>query len=480
MNKLTQYLAFDLGASQARAILGSLHVDRFEMEVLHRFTTPLIEENGHLYWDLETIWNEFQKGLDIASRISENLCSLSVSSWGVDYVPLDAAGMALRNPYSYRDGRTSDIVDEVHSLIPDSVFFKKTGINMMPINTLYQIYWESRFDPVLFKNTVSRLNIADYFNYRFSGKRVSEKSLASTSQMLDIRTGNWMKELLDVLNLPAHTCPEIVPSSTILGKVIDHSSIDVVASCSHDTACAVATVSAVSKNHNRAFLSSGTWSLIGVERSGPILTDEAFEAGFTNESGPVNSVRFLKNLTGLWVLQQCEKEWKKSGQTYTYEELLNEAQHFSEAHPLPLIDLGDPRFSEPGNMVQKLYDCCSRSGSPLPETRGAVVAVILNSLALSYAEAVKQIRHITKESIDVIHIVGGGSKNRLLSQWTADTSGCTVQTGPVEATAIGNILLQARALGNMPAADTLKSALNTFETINTYTPSQKAGLNHEQ
>ena len=473
MNKITQYLAFDLGASQARAILGSLHADHFEMEVLHRFTTPLIEENGHLYWDIETIWNEFQKGLDIASRISENLCSLSVSSWGVDYVPLDAAGMALRNPYSYRDGRTSDIVDEVHSIIPESAFFKKTGINSMPINTLYQIYWESRYDPVLFRNTVSRLNIADYFNYRFSGKRVSEKSLASTTQMLDIQSGTWIKELLDELNLPCHTCPEIVPSSTVLGRVQGHPSMHAVASCSHDTACAVATVSAVSKNYHRAFLSSGTWSLLGLERAEPILTDEAFEAGFTNESGPANSIRFLKNLTGLWVLQQCEKEWKKSGQTYTYDELLDEAQVFSESQPLPHIDLGDPRFSEPGNMVQKLQDCCSRSGNPLPQTRGAMVAVILKNLALSYAEAVKQIHHVTQERIDVIHIVGGGSKNRLLSQWTADTSGCTVQTGPVEATAIGNMLLQARALGNIPAADTLKSALNTFETINTYMPSQK-------
>ncbi len=473
MDKPTQYLAFDLGASQARAILGTLHADDFEIEVIHRFSTPLIEQKGHLYWDLEVIWNEFQKGLDIASEMAEDLCSLSVSSWGVDYVPLNASGLALRNPYSYRDGRTQVIVDEVHSKISEAAFFKKTGINSMPINTLYQVYWDSRHDPDLFHNTLARLNIADYFNYRFSGKKVAEKSLASTTQMLDIKTGNWITELLEQLDLSADACPDIVSSATILGPVKDRPSIQVVASCSHDTACAVATVSAVSSDVRRAFLSSGTWSLLGVERSQPILTNDAFEAGFTNESGPGNSFRFLKNLTGLWVLQECEKEWKKMGQSYTYDELLKEAQTFADSQTVPFVDLNEPQFSEPGNMIHKLQTYCANAAFSVPQTRGALVATILKNLANSYAETVEQINRITDEKIELIHIVGGGSKNRLLSQWTADISGCNVQTGPVEATAVGNILLQARAMGNLPSVNSLKSALHKFEKVNSYLPSPK-------
>ncbi len=475
MKKPAQYLAFDLGASQARAILGTLHNDLFEMEVVHRFSTPLIQANGHLYWDLDAIWNELQSGLKSAIERSENLCSLSVSSWGVDYVPLDADGIALRNPYSYRDGRTQDIVDEVHSKIPESVFFKQTGINSMPINTLYQVYWESGNDPYLFRKTACRLTIADYFNYLFSGKMVTEKSLASTTQMLETGTGNWITKLLGQLGLSDDACPELVPSSTVLGKVRGYPFIDAVASCSHDTACAVATVSFINGGGKSVFLSSGTWSLLGVQRQDAILTDEAFKAGFTNESGPGNSIRFLKNMTGLWVLQQCEKEWKNAGERYTYDDLMNEARSFAASGRVPSVDLSAPQFSEPDDMIQKLFHSCSNETDPIPMTRGALVAVILKSLANSYAHTVKQIHQITREGIDLIHIVGGGSRNRLLSQWTADLAGCNVLTGPVEATAIGNILLQARALGNMPSEDNLKSALDTFEKTASFSPSPESG-----
>lgn len=460
MNPPAQYLAFDLGASQARAILGTLHSDSFEMQVVHRFPTPLIESEGHFFWDLDIIWNELQIGLDKAVKLSENLRSLSVSSWGVDYIPLDASGKALRNPFSYRDGRTKQILDEVHSKVPAADFFKITGINSMSINTIYQIYWDYKYDFERYNKTHSRLTIADYFNYLFSGRIAAEKSLASTTQMLETESKKWSREILERLGLSADTCPELVSSSTVLGKVKGFPTIEVVASCSHDTACAAATVEAISGGRNTAFLSSGTWSLLGVQRKDAILTDEAFRFGFTNESGAGNSIRFLKNLTGLWVLQQCEREWRMLRIRYTYDDLLEEARTFADSHPVPCIDLGAPKFSEPGDMIRKLTESCLRAQFPLPETRGAQVATILRSLASKYAETVQQIRNITQENIDLIHIVGGGSQNQLLSRWTSDLTGCKVLTGPVEATAIGNILLQAKAFGGVPDSGFLKTALN--------------------
>ena len=460
MNPSAQYLAFDLGASQARAILGTLHSDSFEMQVVHRFPTPLIESKGHFFWDLDTIWNELQTGLKNALKQAENLRSLSVSSWGVDYVPLDAGGKALRNPFSYRDGRTKLILDEVHSKVPAEDFFKITGINSMSINTIYQIYWDYKYDFELYDKTHSRLTIADYFNYLFSGRIAAETSLASTTQMLEAKSKKWSREILERLGLSADACPELVSSSTVLGKAKGYPAIEVVASCSHDTACAAATVEAISGGRNTAFLSSGTWSLLGVQRNEAILTDEAFKFGFTNESGAGNSIRFLKNLTGLWVLQQCEKEWLESGVSYTYDDLLEEASAFADSHPVPCIDLSAPEFSEPGDMIRKLGESCLRAQFPVPETRGALVATILRSLAGKYAETVRQIRDVTKDNIDLIHIVGGGAQNQLLSRWTSDLTGCKVRTGPIEATAIGNILLQAKAFGDIPDSGSLITALS--------------------
>ncbi len=470
MDKTTRYLAIDLGASHSRVILGTLHAEKFDIEIIHRFTTPLIEENNHLFWDIDLIRDELQKGLEKALDSTDNLLSISVSSWGVDYVPLDANGRALRKPYSYRDGRTRSILDEVHARISEVAFYRKTGIKSMPINTLYQVYHDSRYEPDIFRNTVARLTIADYFNYLFSGKKVVEKSLASTTQMLDMKKNRWATDLLEQLELLDGAWPEIVPSGTILGNVKNHPFLQTIASCSHDTACAVATVSAINSRPQRAFLSSGTWSLIGVERSTPILTDQALHAGFTNESGPGDSIRFLKNLTGLWVLQECEKEWKKLGQSYTYEQLMDEAGSFAESGPVPLVDLNEPQFGEPGNMISKLLACCEKGPLPIPQSRGAQVATILKSLANSYAETINELNHITGENIGIIHIVGGGSQNRLLCKWTADLSGCKVLAGPVEATAIGNIILQAQALGSLPAGKTWRTLFHNFANLATYFP----------
>jgi rhamnulokinase len=466
----TQYLAFDLGAASGRTFLGTIHEEHLDMEEIHRFSTPLIKVKDHLYWDVDVIWKELQKGLRKAIQKSKNLCSLSVSSWGVDYIPLDANGRALRNAYSYRDSRSSSMMEEVHSKLSEAEFYRITGIKSMPINTLYQIYWDHKYEPELFKKTAYRLTIADYFNYRFGGRMAVEKSLASTSQLLDVKSGVWALDILRQLDLSLDAYPEIVPSGTILGNTQEYPSIQVIATCSHDTACAVASVPAMIDGPGWAFLSSGTWSLLGVERSKPVLTDEARQAGFTNESGVGNSILFLKNLNGLWVLQECEKEWQEAGQSHSYDRLLNEVKSFAESNAMPIVDLNQPQFGEPGNMVSKLYKACDKQDFSITHTHGAVVATILMSLARSYADTMKMLIQITGQPIEILHLVGGGTKNQLLCQWTADACGCKVLAGPDEATAIGNILLQAQVLGKLPSDNSMRDIARKFARITTYLP----------
>ena len=480
------YLAFDLGASNGRAIVGSLHDNTFSLEVVHRFETPVIEASGHLYWDTPTLERELRTGLEKARQTAGPLQSLSVTSWGVDYVPLGEDGRPLRNPYCYRDGRTAQTPEQVYRQISEQVFYHTTGIGTMSINTVFQLCWERDHDPELFARTANRLPIADYFNYVLSGVKATERSLASTTQMLNAATGTWASELLEELGIAENRLAPIVPSATILGpvqhswrrshkpgRVDGHSDPEmVVASCSHDTACAMATVLALHPHPGRVFLSSGTWSLLGLEQHRPIVSEEARTAGFTNESGPGATIRFLKNLTGLWVLQECEREWKQQQQQYTYEQLMEEATREASAQTPPVIDLEDPPFAEPGKMTAKLQEYCRRHALPVPKTRGALVAAILHSLAHTYAHTIRSLEALTGESIAHIHVVGGGSQNRLLCQWTANSTGCEVLAGPVEASAIGNILMQARALGKLPAGQELREMLSRFEPLKSYQPSE--------
>lgn len=478
------YLAFDLGASNGRAIVGSLHENTFTLKVVHRFETPVTEASGHLYWDALALEKELRIGLIKARQTAGTLQSMSVTSWGVDYVPLGQDGQPLRNPYCYRDGRTAHTPEQVFRQVSEEDFYRITGIGTMSINTVFQLCWERDNDPELFARTAHRLPIADYFNYLLSGVKASERSLASTTQMLDATSGTWASELLSQLGIAEKRLAPIVPSATVLGpvqsswrlsdeqtRVDGHSDPEmVVASCSHDTACAMATVLTLHPHPGRLFLSSGTWSLLGVEQNRPIVSDEARKAGFTNESGPGQTIRFLKNLTGLWVLQECEREWKQQQQDYTYEQLLDEADRAAAAQTPPVIDLEDPPFAQPGNMTTKLQDYCRRHALAVPETRGALVAAILHSLAHTYARTINTLQTLTGEPIAHIHVVGGGSQNRLLCQWTADVTGCEVLAGPVEASATGNILMQARAMKQLPENKKLREMLARLEPLKRYKP----------
>lgn len=453
-------------------MLGTLADGRMTLDELHRFETPLVERDDHLFWDLDQLWRELQAGLERALDAAPALRSLSVNSWGVDYVPLDTAGQPLRDAYGYRDPRHAGMMARAFARVPREEIYQITGIQFMEINTLYQWMADRAQEPDLYARTSLLLPVADYFHYRFCGRAAAEVSLASTTQAVDVHTQQWAVSLLDRLDLRADPLPPLVPSGTRLGPVragvqAATSLVETVVSCSHDTACAVAATPALPST-SWAYLSCGSWSLLGVERTAPLLSDDACAASFTNEAGLDGTIRFLKNLNGLWVLQECERAWKDAGQSYTYDDLLQEAR---DAPSLGFfVDLNDEAFGRRGGMEEKLRAHCGRRGGPVPETRGQVVRAILESLAHSYAETLRQLERVTSRGVDVLHLVGGGVQNTLLCQWTADACDRRVVAGPVEATALGNLLIQARAMGDIPAAGRLREIVRASTTLTTYDP----------
>ena len=451
------YLAFDLGASSGRAILGTLDGDRMRMEEIHRFPTPTVDDGDHLFWEVEALWDELKTGLALALEASPGLRSLSVDSWAVDYVPLDEAGSPLRLPRRYRDPRTNGVMERAFEILPADALYAHTGIQFLPFNTLFQLLADED------EAVHHYLPMADFFNYRFSGNAVVEVSMASTTQLMEVGTPAWSLPVFEAFGLEPARWPPIVPSGTVLGPARDAPTVTVLATCSHDTGSAVAAVPAT-ETTSWAFVSSGTWSLLGTERSEPLLTPEARMAGFTHEAGVDDTIRFLRNLTGLWALQECVREWGE----VAWDALEQEAR---SAPPGPtLIDLEDPRFLAPGGMPHRLRAFCRERGLRVPETRGALVRAILESIAHSYGDSLAGLEDVTGESVDVLHVVGGGSRNRLLCQLAADACHRTVVAGPAEATALGNLLLQARTLGDLPPGRSLRSIAAGSSELETYRP----------
>ncbi|MFB6272041.1 MAG: rhamnulokinase family protein [Salinibacter sp.] len=468
-----QYLAFDLGASSGRALLGTLRGSRLHVDEVHRFETPLVEERERLFWDLAVLEDEIDAGLRKALEETSDLQSLSVDSWAVDYVPLDAEGTPLRDPYCYRDPRGKDVMEETLDRLSRETIYSTTGIQFLPINTLYQVLADQRMEPDLVQHTALRLPIADYIHYRYSDQPVVERSMASTTQLLDVRRHVWATSLMEEVGIDPDTWPEIIPPATPLGP-LSHAArspsgtpVEVVAGCTHDTACAVAAVPADEHGPPWAYISCGTWSLLGVEREEPVLTDAACEASFTNELGLDGTVRFLKNLTGLWILQECERAWENQGQQFDHDTLQREA---AEAASLGTVDPNEPRFLERGQMPQKIRSYCEENDQPTPETRGEVVRLILESLAADYRDKLDQMEQLVGEQIEVVHLVGGGSRNELLCQWTADATGRRVVAGPAEATALGNLLIQARTMGGLPDGVSIRDIVRASTDLRTYEP----------
>jgi rhamnulokinase len=462
------YIACDLGAESGRVMLGTLADGKLALEEIHRFANGPVRVNGGLHWDVLRLFDELKTGLGKIVARGIKPVGLSCDSWGVDYVWLKDSEPFLTPPFHYRDlARNEGAFERAFAVMPAETIFAETGIQFMTINTLYQLHDDLLRRPWIFKCADRFLPMADYFNFLFSGVAKSEESLASTTQLYNPRKHGWSKKLIRSFKFAKKTFPEVVPSSTVLGPVLpDHGlpGTQVIASCSHDTGAAVAAVPAQGKGW--AYVSSGTWSLLGIELKKPIINDRSRQYNFTNEVGFGGCIRFLKNIIGLWIQQECRRAWLKEGREFSYQQLGTLA---AQAAPLKaLINPNDPRFAKPDDMPQKITDFCRATGQTPPATHGEFVRCTLESLALLYRRTLDQIEDVTGKRIETLHIVGGGSKNNLLNQLSANATGRTVMAGPVEATATGNILIQAIALGHLKDLDELRSVVRASLEVTTF------------
>lgn len=441
------FLAFDLGAESGRAVLARLRSGIITTEEVSRFANEPVQYGGSLHWDVPRLWREIRKTL---SRLEEvELAGIGVDAWGVDYALLGERGELLENPYHYRDQRTDGVMQLVLEKVPREEIYRQTGIQFLPINTLFQLLAAKRDTSEFLNAAKTLLTIPDLIHYWLTGNTVCEYTNATTTQLVNPVTRTWAVSLMEKLRLPVHFLPEIVEPGTIIGALRPEIAKDrplanapVIAPASHDTASAVAAVAA---RAGTAFLSSGTWSLLGTELDRPLITSEARQRNFTNEGGACGTTCFLKNVMGLWMLQSCRQAWSSRGQVYDYRELMELASREPEfGH---LVDPDDETFLYPADMPSAIDAFCAKTRQPKPSTPGAYVRTVLESLAFKYRQVLVDLERVTGEPIREIRVIGGGSKNRLLNQFTADATGRRVLAGPTEATALGNIAMQILATG---------------------------------
>jgi rhamnulokinase len=467
------YIACDLGAESGRVILGRLSDGRVELEEVHRFPNGAIKIAGSLRWDILRIFDELKIGLRKVAAKRLPISGLSVDSWGLDYVLTGAGQPMLSLPYSYRDARNdAPFAAALQSPGPEAIF-AETGIQFLSINTLYQLIAERESSAPLLGMADRFLLIADYLHFLFSGVSSAEESLASTTQIYNPVTRQWSWRLAEIFSLPSHLFPSLVAPGTQLGPLLTEVTgetglepIPVIATCSHDTGAAVAAVPA--SGDDWAYLSSGTWSLIGVELPRPLVDGAARSHNFTNEAGYGGTTRFLKNIVGLWLLQECRRSWARAGHDLAYAALAEEAEHAEEFRSL--INPNDPRFLKPDQMPEKIVAYCRETGQPEPETPGQFTRCIYESLALLYRRTLDEIEGVTGRRVARLHIVGGGSQSAFLNQSAANATGRTVLAGPVEATALGNVLIQAIALGHLSSLTALRETVAASFTIDEYQP----------
>lgn len=461
-------LAVDLGAESGRVMAVHFDGNRLELEELHRFPNTTVTVNGTLHWDFLRLWGDVQAGIQKGKAL--NPASIGVDTWGVDFGLLDRQGNLIGNPVHYRDGRTDNMMAHAFAQVSQADIFAQTGIQFMPINTLYQILSLVASDSPQLGMADTFLTAPDLLNYWLTGAKVCEFSNATTTQLFNPTRGNWATEMMEKLGIPRHIFPEIVQPGTRLG---DYEGIPVIAPACHDTGSAVAAVP--TQIPDFAYISSGTWSLVGLEVPQPIVTPEALAANVTNEGGVYGTYRLLKNVMGLWILQQCRATWAAAGQPYSYGELVNLA---IEAKPFAAIfNPNDPGFLSPGDHPQRIRDYCQQTNQPVPVTPGAIVRGVLESLALAYREVLEQVTAVAHQKASVLHIVGGGTQNQLLNQMTANATGRPVVTGPIEATVIGNAIVQLISLGEIADLRQARQIVAGMAEMNHYEPKDTAVWN---
>jgi len=476
-----RYLAVDLGAESGRVILGTITPGgKVVLEELHRFPTGNIRLHGRLYWDILGLYREIITGLRVcAARGFTKINSIGIDTWGVDYALFNKNGELLANPYAYRDSRTDGMMEKVFARVGKRNLYNHTGIQFMQFNTVFQLYSAVLNNDPLLKNADALLFIPDILNYFLTGKMAAEFTFATTSQLYNPVTRGWDKDVFKKLGLNINLMRKIVQPGTVIGKLTDEicrltglEKTNVVAVGSHDTASAVAAVPAEDME-SCAYISSGTWSLMGIETRNPVINDETYKYNFTNEGGVCGTFRVLKNIMGLWLLQECRRDWeKKLRRKYTFAELMNLALKIKPLS-IAVIDPDNSIFLNPVSMTGTISSFCRKSGQKVPYNPGEYTRCIYDSLALDYRYAGELINTVSSRNLSRLHIIGGGAKDEVLSQLTADFTQMEVITGPVEATAVGNILLQSIASRQCGSLKTARKLIrNSFPTLK-YVPSKK-------
>jgi rhamnulokinase len=476
---LTQnILAFDLGGESGRAILGAFDGQTIQLKEVHRFPNKPVRVGPHFHWNVLSLWDEICTGIRKAAQ-EALITSIGIDTWGVDFGLLDTNGDLIANPHHYRDNRADGMLTEAYKLMPRKAIYEHTGAQFMQINTLYQLLAMQRTRPAVLAQARTLLLMPDLFHYWLTGVKACEFSNATTTQFFNPRTNAWAREVLTALNIPHHFLPEVVPPGSALGPLSSHmlrnlgvmglESVKVIAPATHDTGSAVAAVPA--QGNSYAYISSGTWSLMGIESKQPIISDQSLAFNITNEGG-VGSFRILKNIMGLWLVQECRRKWAASPTDLPYSELMQLAQQAIPLHSFINPDADD--FLHPNDMPLAMANFCRATHQPVPVDRGAVLRCALESLALKYRYTLDQLELLTGQRIEVIHILGGGSQNTLLCQLAANACQRPVLAGPVEATALGNVMVQLLAQGAFASLDEARAAERNSFPLVTYEPKDAA------
>lgn len=464
------FFAVDLGATSGRTILGSFSENGVELEEVNRFPNHLIEVGGHVYWDIFALYQAVIDGLKlVAGRQDVRIVSIGVDTWGVDFVCVGKDGHLLRQPYAYRDLHTNGAPEALFSRISRSTVYRLTGIQIMNFNSLFQLDTLRRNDDSALAAADKILFMPDALSYMLTGEMVTEYTIATTAQLVNAETRRLEPELLSAVGLTeAHFGRFVYPGETVgtlnaeVQKITGLGAVPVIAVAGHDTASAVAAVPAL--NPNFAYLSSGTWSLMGIETDAPVITAETEQLNFTNEGGVAGTIRLLKNICGMWLLERCRAGWGEA----SYPELIAEAE---AAEPFrSLINPDDALFANPDDMQTAIRQYCGKTSQPVPETRGQVVRCIFESLALRYRQVLDDLRGLASRPIETLHVIGGGSRNELLNRFTANAIGIPVVAGPSEATALGNVMMQAMAKGEAADVPGMRKIIHRSISLNTYQP----------
>jgi rhamnulokinase len=478
MAKPVGFAAIDLGAESGRVILGTVSDSKLELTDLHRFPNGPVRTLDELHWDVLRLWSEMKQGVAMASQRASGLRGIGIDTWGVDFGLFVHGHALLGNPFHYRDARTNGILDKAFGIVSRKEIFEHTGIQFMQFNSIFQLLAMKLANSPLLDAAETFLMMPDLFNFWFTGRKCCEFTNATTTQAYDPRAGGWAKPIIEKMGIPTRIFPEIVPAGTVLGPVckavreeIGIDQVALIAPATHDTGSAVAAVPATGDS-SWVFLSSGTWSLMGMEVSEPIINEKSLTYNFTNEGGVGGTFRFLKNIMGLWLVQESRRTWQKAGQDYSYAQLTEMA---AAARPfLAVIDPDDASFLAPGDMPTRIVEFCRKTSQSGPSTPGELVRVCLESLALTYRQTLERIEACTGKHAEVIHIVGGGTQNKQLCQWTADATGRTVVAGPIEATAAGNVVVQAVATGVLADLQAARKLIRESFDLVTYHPKDTA------